>query len=42
MAAVPLGMNAMEVLYLILQELDQKLMSTVNSVDILGLIRIIV
>lgn len=42
MAEVPLGMNAMEVLYLILQELDQKLTSTVNSVDILGLIRIIV
>ena len=42
MAEVPLGMNATEVLYLILQELDQKLMSTVNSVNILGLIRSIV
>ena len=36
MAEVPLGMISMEVLYLILQELDQKLVSAVNNVDILG------
>ena len=36
MAEVPLGMISTEVLYLILEELDQKLISAVNNVDILG------